>query len=517
MNSYKSALKKGLPKITSSICPFCKEIISAEIFERDGSVWIKKECPKHGLSEDIYWSDVEMYLKAETFAYDGHGVDNPNISDAKTCPTDCGLCDLHLSHTALANVDLTNRCNLQCPICFANANVAGYVYEPSYDEVVSMLEALRANEPVPTVAVQFSGGEPTIYPRFLDVVKKASELGFSQVQVATNGIKIAKDPEFVQKMIDCGMHTLYLQFDGLREENYIEVRGRPLLDIKKKVIENCRNTKRKPLATVLVPTIINGINDDQVGEILKFAIENIDVVRGVNYQPVSFTGRISQEDRLKERFTLPDLADRLVKQTDYFEKDDFYPVPCVAPISDLAYLIDGKPKPTFSAHPHCGIASYLFIEDSKVIPITRFIDVSGFLCDASDIVEDVKESKISKSKIPGALVKLLKKYFDKEKAPKGMDPFKFISSLFLSDGKSGLSDIHWNMMLVSAMHFQDSFNYDIERVKRCLIHYATPDPKRRIVPFCAYNSGPVFREEIERKYGVPLDEWKKRNKGVDDI
>ena len=512
MTSYKSVLEKGLPKTTSSICPFCKEIIVAEIFERDGGVWIKKECPEHGTFEDIYWSDVDMYLKAEKFAYDGGGVYNPNIKGAEVCPSDCGLCDLHLSHTALANVDLTNRCNLQCPICFANANVSGYVYEPSYDEVVSMLEVLRANEPVPTVAVQFSGGEPTIYPRFLDAVKKASELGFTQVQVATNGIKIAKDPELAQKMVDSGMHTVYLQFDGLSEQIYIEARGRPLLETKKKAIENLRNTKPKPLATVLVPTIVNGINDDQVGEILKFGIKNVDVVRGVNYQPVSFTGRISQEDRLKERFTLPDLAERLVNQTDFLEKDDFYPVPCVTPISDLAYLLDGKPKPTFSAHPHCGIATYLFLDGEKIIPITRFIDVSGFLFEASEVVEDIKGEKISKSKIPGEMVKLLKKYFDKKKAPEGMDPFRLISSIFLSDGKSGISDIHWNMMLVSAMHFQDSFNYDIERVKRCLIHYATPDPKKRIVPFCAYNSGPIFREEIEKKYSIPLDEWKKKNK-----
>ncbi|MDY6966141.1 MAG: radical SAM protein [Halobacteriota archaeon] len=511
-------MNKGLPKSTSSLCPYCKRIISAEIFERDGGVWMSKECPEHGSFEDVYWSDVEMYLHAEKFAYDGSGVENPNITDAEVCPSDCGLCDIHLSHTALANVDLTNRCNLQCPICFANANVAGYVFEPSYDEVVSMLEVLRANRPVPTVAVQFAGGEPTVYPRFFDVVKKANELGFPQVQVATNGIKIAKDPKYAQKMVDAGMHTVYLQFDGLRDEDYIEARGRPLLDIKMKAIENLRNTNPKPLATVLVPTVVNGLNDDQVGEIVKFAIDNVDVIRAVNFQPVSFTGRISQEDRLKQRFTLPDLADRLIKQTDFLEKEDFYPVPCVASISDLAYLIDGKPKVTFSAHPHCGIATYIFVVDGEVIPITRFIDIEGFLMGVSEVVEEVKGDRLSKSKIPQEAVKLLRKYFDKEKAPKGMDPFKFISSLFLSDGKSGLSDIHWNfnMLLVSAMHFQDSFNYDIERVKRCVIHYATPDPKRRIVPFCAYNSGPVFREEVEKKFGVPLEEWRKRNKDKED-
>ncbi|MDY6865899.1 MAG: radical SAM protein [Halobacteriota archaeon] len=512
MNNSKSALKVGLPKITSSLCPICKEIISAEVFERDGSVWMRKECPKHGEIEDIYWSDVDLYLKVEKFAFDGEGVDNPNIPDAEVCPFDCGLCNLHLSHTALANVDLTNRCNLQCPICFANANVAGYVYEPSFDEVVDMLKVLRANEPVATVAVQFAGGEPTIYPRFFDAIKKASELGFPQVQVATNGIKIARDPNFAQKMLDAGLHTVYLQFDGLSDDNYIQARGKPLLEIKMKAIENLRNTTPKPLSTVLVPTIVNGINDDQVGSITQFAVDNVDVVRSVTYQPVSFAGRISKEQRLKERFTLSDLVDRLVKQTGYLEKDDFYPVPCVAPISELAGLIDGKPKVTFSAHPHCGIATYLFVEGDRVIPITRFVDVVGFLEDISEIISEVRSKELSTAKIPESMIRSLQRHFDKGKAPRDMDPLKFIQSLFMADGKSGLSEIHWKMILVSGMHFQDAFNYDIERVKRCLIHYATPDPKRRIVPFCAYNSGPVFREEIEAKYGIPLGEWKKRNK-----
>ncbi|MDY6931739.1 MAG: radical SAM protein [Halobacteriota archaeon] len=512
MKKTKSALEVGLPKTTSSLCPVCKEIISAEVFERDGSVWMRKECAKHGEFEDIYWSDADLYLKVEKFAFDGEGVYNPNIPDAEVCPFDCGLCNLHLSHTALANIDLTNRCNLQCPICFANANVAGYVYEPSFDEVVDMLKVLRANEPVATVAVQFAGGEPTIYPRFFDAIRKASELGFPQVQVATNGIKIARDPNFAQEMLDAGLHTVYLQFDGLNDDNYIQARGKPLLETKMKAIENLRNTTPKPLSTVLVPTIVNGINDDQVGSITQFAVDNVDVVRSVIYQPVSFAGRISQEQRLKERFTLSDLVDRLVKQTGYLEKDDFYPVPCVTPISELAGLIDGKPKVTFSAHPHCGIATYLFVEGDKVIPITHFVDVMGFLSDTSEIVSEVRNKDISTAKIPERMIKSLQKHFDKDRAPKDMDPLKFIQSLFMADGKSGLSEIHWKMILVSGMHFQDAFNYDIERVRRCLVHYATPDPKRRIVPFCAYNSGPVFREEIEAKYGIPLDEWKKRNK-----
>ena len=310
----KSSLQKGLPKETNSLCPECKKIIPATIYEKDGKVMMKKTCEKHGDFEDVYWSDIDMYLKAEQWAFDGKGVDNPKITDATVCPYECGLCNLHLSHTCLALVDLTNRCNLQCPICFANANAAGYVYEPSLDEIVRMMENLRAERPVPCKAVQFAGGEPTIYPQFFEAIEKARELGFAQIQVATNGLKMV-DFDFCQKMKDVGMNTIYLQFDGLREEDYITTRGRKLLDLKLKVIENSKKVKPKPLSTVLVPTIVKTINDDQVGEIVKFAVKHAEVIRGVNFQPVAFTGRIDKKQLEQQRYTIPDLVTDLEKQT----------------------------------------------------------------------------------------------------------------------------------------------------------------------------------------------------------
>jgi len=226
---------KPFPRKTQSLCPECKKIIDAELFEGDGALKMSKTCDEHGSFEDVVWSDFDMYLRAEQWAFDGYCVDNPQITDAKVCPLDCGLCQLHLSRTCLANLDLTNRCNLKCPICFANANSAGYVYEPSYDQVVYMLKVLRAQKPVPVTALQFSGGEPTIYPKFVEVIKAAHDLGFSQIQVATNGIKFAREPEFLEKATNAGFHTIYLQFDGLREEDYIAARGQQLLELKKKV------------------------------------------------------------------------------------------------------------------------------------------------------------------------------------------------------------------------------------------------------------------------------------------
>ncbi|MFP4143177.1 MAG: tetraether lipid synthase Tes [Thermoplasmata archaeon] len=517
-----TSLDRGLPKKTASLCPECKKVIAADIVEEDGKVVMKKECDEHGQFESVYWSDVEMYKEAERWAVDGTGVDNPAVTEDVSCPDSCGLCDIHKSHTCLANVDLTNRCNLNCPICFANANQQGYVYQPSFDQVVDMMETLREEKPVPTTAVQFSGGEPTVYPDFFKVLKKAHDMGFSQIQVATNGIKLAKDEAYAQKCSDAGLHTVYLQFDGMKKENYIQARGKNLLGTKKKVVENCRKVDPEPLPIVFVPTIVNTINDDQVGPILDFAIKHKDVVRGVNYQPVAFTGRISKEERQEQRYTLPDLAMDLEEQTGYLEKDDFYPVPFVTPISQLVSVIKDEPHIAFTSHPHCGLASYLVIgDDGGVRPITDFIDVEGLMGEMRNKAEEwdsfLKKAAVkvgSKLKTEKgkrkSMVKNFKKYFGKylkeEELPGGVTISEIMEDIISDASKDAVGEFAWRTMFVGGMHFQDDYNYDLERLKRCVIHYATPDG--RIIPFCAYNGGPTYREEVEKKFSVPLEEWR---------
>lgn len=507
-----STIPKGLPKTTQSLCPECLAIIPATLRDDNGKVVMEKSCLKHGNFKDVVWSDTAMYLEAEKWAVDGVGVKNPAITDAKECPFDCGLCNLHLSHTGLANVDLTNRCNLRCPICFANANQAGYVFEPDYDTVVKMLKVLRDEKPVPTPAVQFSGGEPTIYPRFLDIIKAAKDLGFAQIQVATNGIEFAKSVELCQKASDAGINTVYLQFDGLRREIYVRARGRDLLDVKMKVIENFRKVAHHS-SIVFVPTIVKGVNDDQVWPILHYALENMDVVRGVNFQPVAFTGRITNEDLQKGRYTLPDLARDIETQSGgKIRKSDWFPVPTVAAISELWMALYGDPKITLTTHTNCGIATYMFVKDpDNVVPITRFVDIEPLFNELYKLAQKAEGKRIKAfSKVKA--FNLLKKHMIEEQVPDGMSTTAFLRSLqgVLSEStKSELAKFSWQMMYVGAMHFMDSYNYDIERVKRCMIHYTTPDGK--IIPFCAYNSGPVYRTEVEKKFSVPIAEWRKQH------
>ena len=499
----------GLPKQTKSLCPECCKILDATVFDKDGVVMMEKECPEHGHFEDIYFSDTELYMRMESFAHDGVGVENPYNPNARECPTDCGLCQMHKSHTVLANLDLTNRCNLKCPICFANANASGYIVEPSFDEVVEMLATLRRNRPVPTPSVQFAGGEPTVYPYFFEAVQAAKELGFAQIQVATNGVLMAEREGFTQGMVDAGVHTVYLQFDGFDDEMYKEVRGRPMLDIKMRAIQSVRDAKPN-MSICLVPTLINTVNDDIVGDIINFAIENVDVIHAVNFQPVAFTGRIDKTELAQKRFTLADLVNRSVEQTDYLKREHYFPVPSVSVLSELASVFQNDPKVAFTSHPHCGLATFIFVaSDGTPIPINEFVDVPRLLEDVEKAAENIENAKIKSA----AKVKLLKfklqegKYINKKRSPDGIGMAELLAAFYEEADKKALANFAWHSIMVGGMHFQDRYNYDIERVKRCVIHYAVPDG--RIIPFCAYNSGPVFRDEIERKYAMSNEEYKR--------
>ena len=283
---------RSLPRTVETLCPQCSAILIGRYFAADGQVFVEKTCPEHGYFRDCINSDVRLYLKAAHWSFEeGPGQQFPQVRDAHNCPSDCGYCNQHISSGLLAQLDLTNRCNLSCPVCFANASASGRVCEPSYEEVVGLLQQLRNLRPVPATAIQLAGGEPTLHPDFLRIVARANAMGFSHVQAASNGLLLG-NPDFAQKCAEAGLHTIYLQFDGVGDEVYQATRKRNLWEKKIACIESCR---RFEIKVCLVPTIIKGVNDDQVEKILQFAIDNIDTVSGISYQPVCFTGRIEQD------------------------------------------------------------------------------------------------------------------------------------------------------------------------------------------------------------------------------
>ena len=501
-------LKTGLPKTTQSLCPECSQLIAANIFEDAGKVVMEKRCPNHGEFRDIVYSDARLYLKMEQWSFgDNRGLLNPVVGDARECPTDCGLCNMHTSHTGLANVDLTNRCNLTCPVCFANANAAGYVYEPDFATVRRMLQALRDEKPVAGRIVQFSGGEPTIYPRFLDALRLARELGFSHTQVATNGLKF-NSLEFAEQCKEAGLHTLYLQFDGVCDDVYRRTRGESLWEQKLRCIEN---VKKAGLKIVFVPTIVKGLNDHQIGDIIRLALEYIECTSGISFQPVAFTGRIARHELESKRFTLADFAHAVQQQTGICDPyEDWFPLSCVTPFSKLLSALRGEETTTLSCHPHCSLGTYLFVDrDRKAVPVTRFVEVGPMLREMDELARKAGKRRLKFfTKIEAW--NSLRKFFHQERAPEGLSFTKFLQTLQgmtdkrLGRGESEQSGFTYRTLMLAGMHFMDAYNYDVERVKRCVIHYAAPNG--RIYPFCAYNSGPVFRERIEKEFAIPCDD-----------
>ncbi len=487
-------------KRTKSLCPVCGKLLDAEIIEEGGAIWICRTCPEHGYAKNLYWSDAEIYRRFDAYDRIGRGVENPNVDSIGECTTRCGLCKYHKSGTLLANIDVTNRCNLKCEFCFANAKACGYVYEPTFDEITSMLLLLRKEQPVVCPAVQFSGGEPTMRDDLVEIIKKARELGFSQVQMASNGVKLAQNPKLAKELRDAGLSTVYLHFDGISKET------NPLLEkTSLPAIENCRKVG---LGVVLVPTIINGKNNHEIGDIIRFASKNVDIVRGINFQPVAFTGAAKEDDVIRERFTIPDITHSIEEQTNgKLKSSDFYPIPSVMTICDLIESYTGKPQVMFCAHPHCGAATYGFVNDEgDLVPITRFVDVDKLFTEAAAMAEKFKNAgKAGKYLAMATRLGKINKTVSKEEIEGiRIDLKKLIYDALVKHDYDSLGKFHENALFIGTMHFMDAFNYDTERVSRCCIHYATPDG--RLIPFCTYNSGPTYREEVWKKGAKPLSE-----------
>ncbi len=463
-------------------------MIDAKIENTDGRVTISKNCTKHGFFEDTYWSSHEQYVRAEKFEWVGDGLENPQTKTEKGCPYDCGICPNHKSATVLAIIDITNRCNLTCPVCFANASVTGYVYEPSRKQIEDMLQNLRKNRPIAPVALQFSGGEPTLREDLPELATRAKELGFEHVEVNTNGLRISKSSDYIKHLMEAGVDTFYLQFDGLDDGVFMKTRGLPLMDVKLKAIEMARKAGLDSM--MLVPTLIRGVNDHQVGDLIRFALKNRDVVRGVNFQPVSICGRIDRSKLAEMRITISDLMAMAEKQTEgQLRASDFYPVPVVVPVSKAVGSLKSRRYPEFTAHQHCGVGTFVMSDGDKIAPITRQANVEKLMGSLKDVYKLSSEGKKMRAKL---------KLMTATRHVKAGLIRQLMSNVLIRGTYTDLGKLVRKMVLVSAMHFMDPYNFDLARVQRCCIHYATPDG--RIIPFCTMNS--IHRASVEKKFAV---------------
>jgi uncharacterized radical SAM superfamily Fe-S cluster-containing enzyme len=480
-----------LVKKTRSLCPECLSVIEASLVEENGRLLIKKTCEKHGDFEDVYWSNYDDYVKAMSWYTEGTKLTNPRTKGEKGCPYDCGICDNHKSHTVLSIIDLTTRCNLNCPICFASANnpEVPYIYEVTTEQVKGMIDNLASNKPISPSALQFSGGEPTLRDDLPELIRYAKDRGIHHVEVNTNGLRLANDMDYFKRLVDAEVSTLYLSFEGVTPKPYIANKGRDLLDIKLKVLENSRKVGMDSM--VLVPTIAKEVNDDQIGDIIRFAAKNRDVVRCVNFQPISFAGRIAAGERKRLRITIPEVLEMVERQTDgQIKKQDFYPCPTVVPIARAMGSLNGKVYPEFSNHPACGMATFIFLEDDEMIPITRYANIDKFMQTMNRVAEAAQAGKRTTAKLN--LVRSLR-YLK----------FGILKDLLGDVMKEGsyeaLGKMMQRMIMIGIMAFMDLYNFDLERVELCNIHYALPDGTIR--PFCTYNA--IHRPIVEAKFGMP--------------
>jgi hypothetical protein len=479
-------MEQNFLKETKSICPECHQVISARIFERDGKVMMGKSCPNHGYYEDVYWSDFQQWDRVRKYSIVGDGLANPRTKTVLGCPYDCGICPNHKSQTILSIIDVTNRCNLKCPICFANAAAAGYVYEPTLEDIFGMIDNLTSNKPVSVKALQLSGGEPTLRDDLPDIIRYAHEKGIHHVEVNTNGVRISKDHEYLKGLIDAGVSSFYLQFDGVTGEPYKITRGLDLWPTKLKALENLRAEGHD--SAVLVVTLVRGVNDTQLGDIMDFAARNHDIVRCVNVQPVSLTGRIDREKLHDYRITIPDFMRLVEEQTNgQVKQSDFYPIPSVVPFAKAVGALKGSRYPEFTMHEHCGMATFVFVEDGKLTPITRYANIDAFMSSMNDAAQLAAAGKTVRARIE--MVESLRHVKLKVLGP-------LIGGILREGSYEALGRLMRRVIMIGAMHFMDPYNFDLERVQRCGIHYAIPDG--RIIPFCTMNN--LHREKIERQF-----------------
>jgi 7,8-dihydro-6-hydroxymethylpterin dimethyltransferase len=523
----------GWPRTPDSLCPVCvRETrtrilsgnadlnalatehtgeIKAEILERDGKVIIEKTCPQHGTFTDVLSINPAFLARIERLF---PGRDYFAVTDLHNH----GTSSIKYGRGSVLTVDLTNRCNMMCDPCFMDANQVGYVHELTLDEVKQILDDAVTIKPRRQLTVQFSGGEPTISPIFLDAVAYAREVGYFSAQAATNGIRFAQEPEFAVAAAKAGLRIAYLQFDGVSEEANAHRKVGNLFEVKLRAIENLY---RAGIDVALVVTIVRTVNDDQVGRIIRFAVDNCDKVSFVSFQPVSFTGRdedIDDETRARQRYTLSHLAEDVKRQTGATDPlRDWFPLSAAGAVSDVTDLMNGAGADwgtmKCGCHPNCGTGTALLVSKrtKEWAPLADVFNVERFFEDARHIADSARSPLVTK--IQTALSVL--RNYRPSRAPEG---FKLVDLIKKFDKQSGgalggvgappdgnrKSD-EWLVLFVAGMWFQDLWTYDFRRTEMCIIPYGTQMGE---ISFCAYNTGVGWRHIVEKMYqNASVAEW----------
>lgn len=444
---------------TEALCPVCLKRLPAQRERRGDAVWLARVCPEHGPFEAVIWRGApafDAWRRAKT-------PSSPPVSATavdRGCPYDCGLCPEHGQHTCTAVLEVTERCNLRCPVCYADAgngpDGTASAPEPGLPELAARLAALRRM--AGACNVQLSGGEPTCRDDLPQIIQAARTQGFGLVQLNTNGLRLGAEPGYAQRLAEAGLQSVFLQFDG-PDEACLALRGRPLLAEKLAALDACASAG---LGVVLVPTLLRGVNDHALGEILRLAIARMPVVRGVHFQPASSFGRFPGPLGEAARLTLPEVLTLLAAQSGgQLREEDFHPPCCEherCSFSGQFALRGGKLAPLADKGGCCG--------DSPLAPLSA---PAGAAPDATPPTA-AEGARRAKASVAGQ--------WAAAPAPAQTPPRDDFERFLASRGAD-------KRLSISCMAFQDAWTLDLERVRGCCIHTQAPDG--RLIPFCLYN------------------------------
>ncbi|PKM74982.1 MAG: radical SAM protein [Firmicutes bacterium HGW-Firmicutes-17] len=436
---------KQIIATTKSLCPVCLKKINAIIWSKNKETYMEKSCPEHGRFKALLWRGsmpMEKWVRNKIPAT----IEKPNTQVDKGCPYDCGLCADHRQHTCTALIEVTQRCNLSCSFCFADANGSS-VPDLTIDTIASMYTSVM--ETSGNCNIQLSGGEPTLRDDLPQIIALGHQMGFSFIQINTNGIRLGEDEAFVRQLKAAGLNSVFLQFDGTNDGIFEKLRGKPLLATKIKALENCRKYN---IGVVLVPTLVSEVNDDDLGNIINFGLDWIPTVKGVHIQPASYFGRIPNLPVEEKRLTLGDIMDRIEDQTaGRIRKKSFSPPGC--------------------ENARCSFhGNYILKENNELISVNN----PANCCGNEQAEEGANKTKAQVSRKWRSNELTTEKNCNISHENTEKDEWDEI-----------LERINRYSFSLSAMAFQDVWNLDLNRIKDCCIHVV--NPKGQLIPFCMYN------------------------------
>src|SRR6202046_4998484 len=451
-----------------TICSVCFRKLEGKIVFQDDKVFLRKRCPQHGAERVLVADDVDYYRRCrEVFIKQPEMPLAYNTPVKWGCPYDCGLCTDHEQHSCLSLVEVTDSCNLRCPVCYAESGPERLQHR-SLALIEKMFDAVVRNEGHPDV-VQISGGEPTLHPDFFKIIELAKARPIRHLMVNTNGIRIAQEEDFVRQMAEAMPDIeVYLQFDSFERDALLELRGADLRTVREGALDRLNKYN---LSTTLVVTLKKGLNDNEIGKIIDFALKQ-PCVRGVTFQPIQDAGRLEKFDPATDRLTLSEVRRKILEQTSVFRAEDVIPVPC---------------------HPDSLAMAYALKIGGKIIPLTGLIDPDVLISGARNTIVYEQEPEIR-----DCLFKLFATNHSPESGAASLRDLLCCLPRVAAPGDLGYK----NVFRVLIVQFLDAHAFDVRSVKKSCIHIVHPDG--RLIPFDTYNL--FYRDELERTRLGPLRE-----------